>query len=115
MSDEEDFKALEQSRASKRLLGLYMNSQWEDHADPLGPDPSFPENSGIYFLYLASKKVRAGREITPQTLPHFFQMVKQSQGREGNLPKGQEHWNLRSLGRRCCLLLIGPGTNYRLF
>lgn len=31
------------------------------------------------------------------------------------LAQGQEHyWNLRSLGKSCCLLLIGPGTNYPL-
>ena len=46
----------------------------------LGQNPSFPANSGIYFLYLASKKVRAGREITLTDSTPFFQMVKQSQG-----------------------------------
>ena len=31
------------------------------------------------------------------------------------LAQGQEHyWNPRSLGRTCCLLLIGPGTNHPL-
>lgn len=53
----------------------------------LGQNPSFPENSGIYFLYLASKKVRAGREITPTDSAPFFSDGKTVPGREGNLPK----------------------------
>lgn len=52
----------------------------------LGQNPSFPENSGIYFLYLASKKVRAGREITPTDSAPFFSDGETVPGREGNLP-----------------------------
>lgn len=40
-------------------------------------------------------------------------MVKQSQGEKATCPRSGTLLEPEKSGRRCCLLLIGPGTNYR--
>lgn len=109
----EDFKALEQSRASKRLLGYELTSG-EDHWSLWDRTHSFPENSGIYFLYLASES-QSWKRNHPHRLCPIFSDGKTVPRERRQLAQGQEHyWNLRSLGRWLSSL-IGPGTNYRLF